>query len=128
MFSGPACRVGKPPAVAVAGVGVSRGEMSTAPESPWAVQTLGGMARIGYLGAGPGLPSPLVDAFRRGLRELGYVEGQNIHVEYRFAAFRPERYPQLVDELISLPVDLIVTADSEATPVARMATTTIPIV
>jgi len=86
------------------------------------------MARIGYLGAGPGLPSPLVDAFRRGLRELGYVEGQNIHVEYRFAAFRPERYPQLVDELISLPVDLIVTADSEATPVARMATTTIPIV
>jgi len=71
-----------------------------------AVQAREHMARVGYLGAGPGLPSPLVEAFRQGLQEHRYVEGQNIHVEYRFAAFRPERYPQLVDELINLPVDL----------------------
>src|SRR5688572_6005114 len=86
------------------------------------------IARIGYLGAGPGLPSPLVEAFREGLREHGYIEGQNIHVEYRFAAFRPERYPQLVNELVQLPVDVIVSADSEATPIAKAATATIPVV
>lgn len=84
--------------------------------------------RIGYVGAGADLASPLVTAFRDGLREHGYIEGKNVEVEYRLAALQPDRYPRLVEELLDARVDVIVTADSEATPVARQATRTIPIV
>jgi putative tryptophan/tyrosine transport system substrate-binding protein len=84
--------------------------------------------RIGYLAAGPDAPSPLVDAFRRGLRDFGYVEGENILVEYRFAGFEPRRYSALIEDLVSLGVAMIVAGDSVATPVARTRTTDIPIV
>src|SRR5882672_12685360 len=63
--------------------------------------------RIGVLSPGSPGPSPLLDAFRQGLRELGYVEGQNIRLEYRFAETRLERLSGLATELIDLKVDVI---------------------
>ncbi len=67
-------------------------------------------------------------AFRQGLRELGYVEGQNLVIEYRSADGRAERFSDLASELVRLPVDVIVTRGSPATLSARQVTTTIPIV
>src|SRR5262245_30538706 len=82
--------------------------------------------RIGYLGL---VEIPERDeAFWKGLRERGYVEGQNIHVEYRFAGGRVERLAELASELVRLKVDLIVTTGTEVTDAAKRATRTIPIV
>jgi ABC-type uncharacterized transport system substrate-binding protein len=69
-----------------------------------------------------------IEPFRQGLRDLGYVEGQNIVVEYRFAEWQEDRLPALAAELLQLPVDVLVTLAAPATRVARQATTTIPIV
>jgi putative ABC transport system substrate-binding protein len=69
-----------------------------------------------------------MNAFRKGLQELGYVEGKNYIIEYRSADGLPERFPQLAAELVRLPVDLILTRGTPATLAARDATTTIPIV
>jgi ABC-type uncharacterized transport system substrate-binding protein len=91
----------------------------------------GKVARIGYLVTG-GLDSPetrvLLDAFRQGLRERGYVEGQNIVVEYRAADGQLERFPALATELVRLKVDLIVATGTPAALAAQHATNTIPIV
>ena len=84
--------------------------------------------RIGVLSPGTPGPSPLLDAFRQGLRELGYVEGQNIAIEYRFDEAKPARLPDLAAELVSLKVDVILTINTPATQAAKNATTTIPIV
>ena len=85
--------------------------------------------RIGLLSSNrPSPMPPLVEAFRRGLRELGYVEGQNILIEYRFAEGKDERYAILAADLVSLGVDVIVTAGTQATVAAKQATSTIPIV
>jgi ABC-type uncharacterized transport system substrate-binding protein len=76
-------------------------------------------------------PSPMpsnIEAFRQGLRELGYVEGQNISVEYRFAEGKEERYAILAAELVNLGVDVIVTGGTRATLAVKQATNTIPIV
>ncbi len=70
----------------------------------------------------------LWEAFRQGLRDLGYVEGQNITVEARSADGRTERLPGLVAELVRLKADLIVASGTPATLAAKQATTTIPIV
>jgi putative tryptophan/tyrosine transport system substrate-binding protein len=70
---------------------------------------------------------PHTEAFRQGLRELGYVEGHNVHMAYRFAEGRFERLPTLADELVRLPVDVLVT-DGAGVLAARQATDTIPIV
>ena len=70
---------------------------------------------------------PNASAFRQGLRDLGYVEGQNVVVEYRYAHGRTERYAELVGELIQLKVDILVTGGN-ATYAAKDATQTIPIV
>jgi putative ABC transport system substrate-binding protein len=86
--------------------------------------------RIGWLGlASPG-PEVLriVDAFRQGLRELGYVEGQNIVLEYRWAHGKAERLPDLATELVRLKVDFIIVAATPAVLAARQATLTVPIV
>jgi putative ABC transport system substrate-binding protein len=81
--------------------------------------------RIGYLAGAGSAPS---QAFLQGLRDLGYVEGQNIAFEYRTAEFNAERYADLAAELVRLKVDIIV-ADSTGTALAaKKATTIIPIV
>jgi putative tryptophan/tyrosine transport system substrate-binding protein len=82
-------------------------------------------ARIGFLGDVP----PFLDkAFREGLRELGYVEGQNIAIEHRAPDWKYERLPGLAAELVRLKVDVIVAASPAATEAAKHATRTIPIV
>src|SRR5262245_42631207 len=72
--------------------------------------------------------APRIEAFRHGLRDLGYVEGRNITIEYRFAEGQDDRLPELVAELIRLQVDIMVTDGEAAILVAQHATTTIPIV
>ena len=67
-------------------------------------------------------------ALLNGLRELGYVEGQNLHIDYRSADGQGERFPELVAELVRNRVDLIVTRGTPAARAAKAATTTIPIV
>jgi ABC-type uncharacterized transport system substrate-binding protein len=69
-----------------------------------------------------------LNAFRQGLRELGYVEGQNFVIEYRSADGRPERFPDLATELVRLKVDVIVTRGTSAALGAKHVTDTIPIV
>jgi putative ABC transport system substrate-binding protein len=69
-----------------------------------------------------------LEAFRQGLRELGYVEGQNLALEARWAESNPARFPQLVNELVRLQVEVIVAAGEVAVQAAQQATRTIPIV
>src|SRR5262249_2607164 len=83
--------------------------------------------RIGYLVYAP-LPADRADAFRQGLRELGYVEGQNIVIEWRSANGEWKRGPALAEELVRLKMDVIVTAGGGATLAVKEATSTIPIV
>jgi putative tryptophan/tyrosine transport system substrate-binding protein len=88
------------------------------------------IARIGYVsGSGdPKAPGPLAEAFRQGLRDLGYIEGKNIWVEYRFAEGKLDRIPGLVAELVQLQVDVLVSGNLPAIRAAKQATKTIPIV
>ena len=86
--------------------------------------------RIGYLsGVDPARESVRAEAFRLALRELGYIEGQNIAIEYRYAEGKRDRYPELAAELVRLKVDIIV-GPSGSAPIraAKNATQTIPIV
>jgi putative ABC transport system substrate-binding protein len=85
--------------------------------------------RIGFLATGSA-PAVLtrVEAFRRGLRDLGYVEGKNIAIEYRYAAGKSDRLPDLAAELIHLKVDVLVAQGAPAAHAAKNATNTIPIV
>lgn len=85
--------------------------------------------RIGFLAAGPRASvTSRIEAFRAGLRELGYVEGKNLVLEERYADAKIERVPELAAELVRLKVDVIVTGGSQATGPAKKATSTIPIV
>jgi putative ABC transport system substrate-binding protein len=85
--------------------------------------------RIGVLGAtSPATIAARLDAFRQGLRELGYIEGKNIVVEYRYADGKLNRVPALAAEMVRLNVEVILTGGSAATRPAKEATTTIPIV
>ena len=87
------------------------------------------LSRIGYLSPGPASrPSARLEAFRQGLRELGYVEGQNIVIEYRFAEGKLDRLPELVAELVRLKVDVIFAYSTPAVQAVKKATTTLPIV
>jgi putative ABC transport system substrate-binding protein len=87
------------------------------------------VARIGFLVDGtPSTHSTRIQAFRQGLRELGYVEEKNIAIEYRYAAGMADRLFDLVTELVNLNVDIIVTAGTPAVLAAKKATKTIPIV
>jgi putative ABC transport system substrate-binding protein len=90
-------------------------------------QQPGQVPLIGFLSS-LASPSPLVEAFREGLRELGYVEGKNINIEYRYGAGRRERLPGFAAQLVRLKVDIIVTGGRPSTRAAQQATSTIPIV
>jgi putative ABC transport system substrate-binding protein len=99
-----------------------------APPRGWAQQA-GKIYRIGVLEVvGMAANSENLSAFRQGLRELGYVEGQNILIEYRSADGRPERFADLAIELVGLKVDVIVTRGTPATFAAKQVSGTIPIV
>ena len=92
-------------------------------------QAAGKVARIGcLLGAAREQTSDLVKAFEDGLRDLGYVPGRNVVIEYRFADGKLERLPQLAQDLVRLNVDVIVTGSNPHVVAAKQATTTIPIV
>jgi ABC-type uncharacterized transport system substrate-binding protein len=85
--------------------------------------------RIGYLDGGSSSGNSVrIEALRQGLRELGYVEGQDIAFEWRFAEGKADRLPGLAAELVRLKVDVIVTGGAGATRPAKEATSTIPIV
>ena len=86
------------------------------------------VARIGYLSPNLAASPHLRDAFLQGLRDLGYVEGRNVVIEYRDAEGKLERLPALAAELVALKVDVILAEGARSAPVAMQATTTIPIV
>lgn len=86
-----------------------------------------GVLALGYPPTATSRPDPM-DGFRQGLRELGYVEGRNVIIEWRYAARQMERLPQLAAGLAQLHVDVIHAGDREAAEAARTATSTIPIV
>jgi putative tryptophan/tyrosine transport system substrate-binding protein len=92
-------------------------------------QRAGKIYRIGILEAIPAAQNaPNLDALRKGLRDLGYIEGRNLIIEYRSADGRAERFPELASELVRLKVDLIVTKGTPAARAAKNATGTIPVV
>jgi putative ABC transport system substrate-binding protein len=92
-------------------------------------QPTGKVYRIGMLEAIPAARNAAnLDALRKGLRDLGYVEGRNLVIEYRSADGRAERFPDLAAELVRLQVDLIVTRGTPATRAAKNATESIPVV
>ena len=84
--------------------------------------------RIGYVSSGDPSTEPRLDAFRWGLRDLGYIEAKNILVEYRYAEGKPDEVPGLVTELLQLKVDVLVVGFLPAIHAAKQATKTIPIV
>ncbi len=87
------------------------------------------VARVGYLGTTSAAGAKIrVEALRAGLRELGYVEGKNLLIEFRWADDKYERLPALMAELIGLKVDVIVTHSTPGIRAAKQATTTIPVV
>ena len=94
-------------------------------------QSVGKRPRIGYLSLfsrSDPWGQRGIDAFRHGLRDLGYVEGQTIAIEYRWAEEKPVRLPDLAAELVHLKVDVIVAPGSQAAQAVKQATATIPIV
>jgi putative tryptophan/tyrosine transport system substrate-binding protein len=100
-----------------------------APGSRVGAQEAGRVPRIGVLVApSPTLLSARLEAFRRGLREIGYVEGKSVLIEYRSAEGQLDRLPALAAALASLKVDVIVTSGPASTRQAKAATATIPIV
>ena len=102
----------------------------TAPLAVEAQQPAGKVPRIGFLSGGSpvGLQVVVVEEFRRGLREVGLVEGKNVVVEYRWAEGQQSRLPELAMDLVRLAPDVIVAATSPSAMAAYRATTSIPIV
>ena len=86
---------------------ITAGALLAAPLPGLAQQPAATIPRIGFLGVST--PAARVDAFRAGLRDLGYVEGKNIVIEFRFAQGQYDRLPELAAELVRLKVDVIVT-------------------
>src|SRR5215475_14247586 len=97
---------------------------------PVAAQQAARIPRIGFVtsGGNPNSPGLRVEAFQRGLRELGYVEGKNILVEYRYIEGKTERVPVIVSELLRLKVDVLVSTTLATVRAAKQETHTIPIV
>jgi ABC-type uncharacterized transport system substrate-binding protein len=113
-------------------VGLALGAMLLALCFPAEAQQRGKVPRIGFLQrrAAPTTanPDPLGDAFRQGLRELGYIDGQNIKIEHRYAEGRSDRLDAFIAEFLQLKVDVIVVPGGPAIRAAKQATTTTPIV
>src|SRR5690349_7019920 len=96
---------------------------------PLAASAQSKISSIGFMGnSTAALEANLVDAFREGLHELGYEEGRNIVIEYRWADGKYDQFPTLVAELIAAKVDVIVTAGTPAALAVKKATTTVPLV
>jgi putative ABC transport system substrate-binding protein len=95
---------------------------------PGAAQQPGKPFRIGILSPPERTSTEVFDAFRKGLADLGYIDGQNIRIVYRLAAGDYSRLPAMAGELVQLPVDIIVTDDGGVAEIAHNATRTIPIV
>ncbi len=91
-------------------------------------QQAGQAARIGYLAADLTVCPHMTEAFRQGLRDLGYVDGRSVVIEYRDAEGKYDRLPARAAELVALKVDVIVAADTPAALAAKKATRTLPIV
>jgi putative ABC transport system substrate-binding protein len=108
-------------------IGTLAGGLLAAPLAAEAQQA-GQPFKIGYIGSSSGTSQHLVAAFREGLRDRGWVEGQNVIIEYRWAGGMAERYPTLLADLVGLRVDLIVTTTTTGALAAKGATTEIPIV
>ncbi len=111
-------------------LGTLAGGLLAAPVAADAQQPAGKVYRLGYLSVGSGTSTYLrpLEAFRQGLRERGWVEGQNIVIEYRWAEGRVDRLSGLAEELVRLKVDVIAASPTPAALAARNATRTIPIV
>jgi ABC-type uncharacterized transport system substrate-binding protein len=89
----------------------------------------GKLPRVGFMGnSTAALEANLIGPFRDGFRDLGYEEGRNIIIEFRWAEGKYERFPALVAELLSAKVDVIVTAGTPATLAVKKATSTVPLV
>jgi putative tryptophan/tyrosine transport system substrate-binding protein len=110
-------------------IGLALGSILLAFGLPAQAQQPRKISRIGYLSGGdPVSRGYRIEAFRQGLKELGYTEGKNIIIEYRFAEARSDRLPELARELIGLKVDIIFAGGTPATEAAKNATRTLPIV
>jgi putative ABC transport system substrate-binding protein len=108
-------------------LGILAGGLLAAPLAAEA-QQVAKVPRIGYLALNPAANPHLHEAFRQGLRDLGYVEGRNVVIEYREAEGKPERLPALAAELVALKVDVLVAQPTVAALAAKQATRTLPIV
>jgi putative ABC transport system substrate-binding protein len=110
--------------VGVAGLGLVAG----CERWPWQAQPALKVPRVGFLAAGPAtFVSPLAEAFLQGMSDFGYTEGQNITIDYRYPD-GPEQIRNFADELVRLPVDIIVAGTQPAAEAAQATTTTIPII
>jgi putative ABC transport system substrate-binding protein len=113
-------------------IGLALGSILLALGLPAEAQPPTKIPRIGYLNAAIFTDSQSrnsrIEAFRQGLRELGYVEGKNIIIEYRYAEGNSERLPELVRELLNLKVDIIFAQSMPAVRAAKNATATVPVV
>jgi len=107
---------------------ITAGALLAAPLPALAQQPAAGIRRIGFLGVStPAAWAPRIEAFRAGLRDLGYVEGKNIVIEFRFAEGQVDRLPELAAELVRLRVDVIVTHTIPGALAAKQATARNPI-
>jgi putative tryptophan/tyrosine transport system substrate-binding protein len=89
----------------------------------------GSIPRIGILWPGASLPAPpRMEAFRQGLRDLGFIDGQNVIIELRYAQGGVQQLPELAAELVRLKIDVIQASGDLAPRIAQQATTTVPIV
>jgi putative ABC transport system substrate-binding protein len=107
---------------------ITAGAVLTAPFPGFAQRPPSPIPRIGFLGVSTAAAwAPRIDEFRAGLRDLGYVEGRNIVIEFRFAEGKYDRLPELAAELVRLKVDVIVTHSAQGALAAKQATATNPI-
>ena len=108
-------------------LGTIAGGLLTAPLAAEAQQA-GKVYCVGFLWDSPAVFPDAIEAFRQGLRDLGYVEGRTIVIEYRWAEGKPDRMRELAEELVRLKVDVIIAPSSVYVGAAKRATTTIPII